>query len=187
MVVISIFTPLAAAELIIRIMSMFGAKDPHSVITSSISFARYVLIALFSFFALLGIEKLARELELKNLRDKAVKMKFFNLVIYLLFAVMNFPFLEDILPATEAVTKTFAIIGVILLAVSFISAAVSLIAIYGAYMHICMPEDLVYKEKPSKFGFVNKFREYEEKKQQEYQDYKLKSMSNETKKKKKKK
>ena len=54
----------------------------------------------------------------------------------------------------------------------------NLVAVYSAYMHICMPEDVTNdsREKPSRLGFVNKFREHEAERSREYAEYKLDKM-----------
>ena len=48
----------------------------------------------------------------------------------------------------------------------------NLITIYTAYMRICMPNELTQSAKKSKFGFVNKFKEYESERAKEYLEYK---------------
>ena len=55
---------------------------------------------------------------------------------------------------------------------------VNLSVVFSAYYRICMPEDqgVEFKEKKSKFGFVNAFRAHEEEKQREYAEYKLDKM-----------
>ena len=53
-------------------------------------------------------------------------------------------------------------------------------------MHICMPSDNIDTgEKPSRFGFVNKYREHRAEKDAEYAKYRLEKMKKGTHKKKK--
>ncbi len=182
----AVFAVLALAEFVIRIISMLTAKDPDYITSSLITIVRYIFVGLIAFLIMLGIEKLARELEIKNLGDRARNMKIANTAVYSLSALLNIPSLDKLFGGSETAIQALAITGVVLLLISFAVTAISLTAIYGAYMHICMPEDLVYKEKPSRFGFVNRYRKYEEKKNQEYIDYKIQSMNKQDKKNKKK-
>lgn len=124
-----------------------------------------VLLAL-TLLILSGIREVAKEVDLPALSYRAKRMMPAAAVIYLAAVILDTPSLfADVQPITVA-----AIFAIILLSTLFL-IIYNLITIYTAYMKICMPEDLVRGEKKSKFGFVNKFREYENERAKEYAEY----------------
>ena len=68
----------------------------------------------------------------------------------------------------------------------FAVVCINLVTIYSAYMRICMPDDVDNDavDKPSRFGFVNKYREHTAEKQREYAEYKLEKLKKKNSKKK---
>ncbi len=162
------FSALGLFELAAEFARIFGADFLSDTVTGFIGFARYILIGLFSYFIIVGIERLSLEVDLPVLLRKAKRQKVLTLTAFAPSAIFEIPILGEIIPL-----KVLAVIAVLLLVFTFAVTVLTLLLIYSAYMHICMPSELVYKERPSKLGFVNKFREHEAKKRQEYADYKL--------------
>ncbi len=162
------FAILGIFELVTGFASIFGKELVNETVMTVIGIIRYLLITAFSYYILLGIEKLAAEVDLPLLKSKAKRQKILTLTVFPLTAFFELPILGSILPL-----KALAIIAVVLLISAFAVSILTLFVIYSAYMHICMPSDLVYKEKTSKLGFVNRFREHEEQKRREYADYKI--------------
>ncbi len=166
------FSVFSLFTLVMRVAALLNFDFSTDTLVMLVGFMRYAFVAAIGFFIFLGIQKLAREVEIKNLEDKSHALKYFNLGVYSALAVLQIPF-----PVTGGAVEAIRIISVIALLLAIVACFISLTAIYSAYMHICMPEDLEEKpEKPSKFGFVNKFREHEEEKRREYADYKIDSM-----------
>ena len=118
----------------------------------------------------MGIENIAKEIDVTVTEKRAKYLLPFAYIIYIAGTVFEFPNLGEILPQ-----KALAITATILLFLIFIHMGLSLVAIYSAYMHICMPEDINNdsQDKPSRLGFVNKFREHEENQNRQYAEYKI--------------
>ena len=169
----ALFSLFGTAELFVSIFSMFKPSFKEETVLLYITPIRYVVIALFSFYILLGIKEIAGEVKLRVLKDKANFYIYVSLTVFLLAAIFDLPLL-NFMPA-----KALAIISVFLLLFIFFIVGIILSIIYKAYMKICMPSDLNQKaDKKSKFDFVNKFREHEVEKQKEYAQYKLSKMQN---------
>lgn len=176
------FSALALFELIQEIITMFSPNLANETLTGILGMIRYIFIACFTFLILMGIETVANEVELPKLTDKARKVKVLSLLTFAFCTLLEIPGLDSIID-----TKALSVIALILLILSFAVTVVALTAIYSAYMYICMPNEVIKKDKLSRFGFVNKFREYESRKQREYAEYRLDSMKKKNQKKKGKK
>lgn len=174
------FSVLGLAELVLEIYRMFTLDANLDTVFGIFGMLRYLLLAPISYLILYGIETLAKEVEIANLRDKARWVKFASLTAFSLSMILEIPQLDSILAP-----KALAVISFIVLLSGFIITIVALTAIYSAYMNICMPDEVYTENKPSRFGFVNKFRDYESKKQQEYAEYKLEKIKSKANKKKK--
>ncbi len=168
-----LFAVLGAAELILKIYSLFSYGFDDTAITPYTSFARSILILLTLTFILLGIEDVAKEVGLSSLAKKAKLIIPFMLTAYTLNAVFELPFIGNF-----ATTKQLAIFSFAFLCITFIIEIFILIQIYSAYMRICMPGENQKTSDSSKFEFVNKFRRHEDEKRQQYIDYKLSKLKN---------
>lgn len=163
-----LFSLIGALELYNEVVRMFlrGA--------STISFVspalRHLSIGIFTVFMLLGICEVASEVGLKELARRCKITMPFSALIFLVALMLEIPSIDSVFTV-----KVLGIASVLLLLVYFVVVIVNLISIYTAYMRICMPEDVDNepKNKPSRFGFVNKFRAHEEEKQREYAEYQL--------------
>lgn len=176
------FAGIGLFELGVQLYSMFFPLSNEGIILSYAAIPRYAIIAVLTLFILNGIESVATEVELPALAKRAHISMPFALVIYGLSAVFEIP-----LSASGNLLKAFAVISTILLISAFVTVIINLRTIYSAYMRICMPEDKDndVPDKPSKFGFVNKYREHSEQKQKEYAEYKLEKLKKKNSKKKK--
>jgi len=174
------FSVLGLFELVLEIYTMFAGEAGLSAVFGIMGMIRYLLLAPISFLILYGIELLAKEVELPALRDKARWVKVASLVAFALSMILEIPGLDSIISP-----KALAVLSFIVLLGSFILTVIALTAIYSAYMNICMPDESFTADKPSRFGFVNKFREYENQKQQEYAEYRLNKMAEKANKRKK--
>ncbi len=159
-------------ELITVFIGMFGEAPAGEVLMGVIGIVRCALVGAVGFLFLTGIKKLAEELDIPRLKDRAKSARISVIIAYSIALILEIPSLDKIIP-----TKAIAIIALLSLAFTFFSIAYALTAIYSAYMRICMPEDLLKEEKKSKFSVVNKFRENEKKRGEEYADYKIKKFN----------
>lgn len=164
-----IFALFGVYEIVIEVLKIFYQSLESSETVASIGSMRYIIISAITVCALLGIKQLAEEVGADALAVRAKNTLPLSLV-FVLAAIFEFPPIGRLL-GTLAGYVYFAMIIFIL-----ITLAVNLVTIYKAYMQICMPEDLNAKQKESRFGFVNKFREYEAGKSREYAEYKLEKM-----------
>ena len=155
-------------ELTMIFWDMFGSAPENELITGILGILRCALIGAFSFLILRAIKKLSQELDIPRLTDRAKSAMFSVTIAYSVSLILEIPSLDKIIP-----TKAIAVIALLSLAFTFFSLIYALTAIYSAYMRICMPEDLIKEEKQSKFTVVNKFRENEKKRGEEYANYKV--------------
>ena len=168
-------------ELAVEFYSIFVPSFAAEEMLAYTTVPRSVIIATLTLFMLMGIESVAEEVELPELAKKARFTLPFVLIIYGITAILEIPYLEKIIDV-----KILLVLSVILLIGVMILVITNLATVYTAYMKICMPEDkdndLV--DKPSRFGFVNKYREHNAQKQREYAEYKLEKLKKKNSKKK---
>ena len=170
------FAAVGAAELVCEIILMLSPAAKLSL--AFLPQLRSGAICALSIFILLGIYDVAREVDLPILAARAKRMLIPTALIYLGTVILDTP---SLFSGVEPIIV--AVIFVIVLIATLFLVIYNLITLYSAYMRICMPNELVPKEKQSKFGFVNKFRAYEDKKAAEYAEYKREKSKNKAKKK----
>lgn len=175
-----VFALLGVVELYNEVARMFFRGG--TVLEAALAPARYLLIALITVFMLIGIRSLAREVALTALATRCSVTMPISAAAFGIAAILEVSAIGNLIPTT-----VLGIISIILLLLCFVLLIVNLISVYTAYMHICMPEDVDNdpSSKPSRFGFVNKFKEHEAKKQMEYAEYKLERFEKKLRKKKK--
>ena len=142
------FAFISAFELFLELSSVFSPKPDDEVLLGVIGILRFALIATVSFFILTGIKKLAVEVELPLLRDKARSTRVSVLIAYSFALILEIPMLNKLIT-----TKALAALALISLVFTFVVTISALSAIYSAYMRICMPEDLLREEKLAKLEF----------------------------------
>lgn len=96
---------------------------------------------------LLGIRAIAKDTETSKILFASTR----NLIFYCILLVLQ---LVTLLPFTVA--RNLSALSVIF---SLALAVFDLLLIFRCYAQICDPEDIDMERKPSKFAFVNKFRE----------------------------
>ena len=146
---------------------IFAIGDMFSLFTSaSVSLIlpplRHICVGALSVCLLLGIRSLADEVGLDKLGAKCVRLLSLPALCYLLSALLEIP---AIFP--EQASKDTQIVALIVLLLTLVSVALILSTIYTAYMRICMPEEADMPEKPSRFAFVNRYREKQEQRNRE--------------------
>ena len=163
-----LFSLLGLAEIIIETVNMFLGAGSQATLLYVLGFVRYAILAILTTLVLLAIETVSREVDLPSLVQKARVSIPFSLTVFICCAIFELPVLGGWFDV-----KSLTVMGVVLLLASAVIIILNLFTIYKAYMLICMPSDLIYKEKPSRFAFVNRHREEARKKQEEYVQYKL--------------
>ena len=130
----------------------------------------------------MGIENVACEVGLSELSKRAKITAPFSFAIFAILSILSIHALENIIDL-----KILPVVSVLMLLSSFIMIIINLVTIYSSYMRICMPDDKDndISDKPSKFEFVNKYREHTAEKQKEYAEYKLNKLKEKNQKKKK--
>ena len=178
-----LFALIGLFELVLAFISMFAPTVDTASFSEYLFIPRYFVICLLTLLILWGIESVAREVGLPALANRAKTAVYFTLPIYALSAVLEVPVITSLVGV-----KVFTVIGALTLISTFVIVLINLVTIYRAYMKICMPEDKDndVADEPSKFEFVNKYREHTQKKQAEYAEYKLQKMKNKSSKKKRK-
>ena len=163
----SVFAVFALAELLLAVLETFIPNIAPAILLQYVSAVRQLIIFATTYFILTGIILVAREVDDSPLTERARRMRIIS-VSYLLSAIFELPFVASALGGAAGYVFVFLVLLYIL------TVALVLVTVYRAYMGICMPEDnLPKEEKPSRFGFVNRFREHEKQKELEWAEYKL--------------
>ena len=173
---------IGVVELIFQAYGMFNPNKDLTVLYYT-DIPRYLIISVLTTFILMGIENVASEVELSELSKRAKITKHFSFATFAILALLSIHELGDIIDV-----KILSVASVLMLLFAFIMIIINLVTIYSSYMRICMPEDKDNEipDKPSKFEFVNKYREHTAQKQREYAEYKLNKLKEKNQKKKKK-
>ncbi len=170
-IVTMVFSGFAFIELVAELLKMFTLISEISPLFTVFSIIRSIVIFTLTYFMLRGMEEVAHEVDLPDIASKCKNRIPSVIIIYALWVILEILGLFGSIPA-----QIPTIISIITLLSTLALIVMNLSLIYKCYMKICMPEDLLPKEKKSRFAFVNKFVEYEEKKQREYAEYKLELM-----------
>ena len=147
------FLTFSIGEIGISAYEMFFSAINSPVLVSLMSVIRSLLVGALGVFILIGIESVAKEVDIKKLASKAHTLIFVTGITYTMWIILEMPisFISD---------YALAILSLITILATLALIVVNLSVIYTAYMRICMPGDEdVMKDKPSRFAFVNQYRE----------------------------
>lgn len=147
-----VFLAFSLCEFGISAYEMFFGAIGSPLLVTLLSIVRAVAVCTLTVLILLGIEAVAREVDVEELPTKAKKLVVATLVIYTMWIALEAPisFMSDYVLAVLSLLTILATLALIIL---------NLTVIYTCYMKICMPGDEdVTKEKPSRFAFVNEYR-----------------------------
>ncbi len=130
-------------------------------------YAEQIVSFLFQTAMLIAIRAIAGETGVKKVSDGAVRNFVFLLMYYIVYAFNLLVHVEDqklLVAMTGAVWILY-----------FACILLNHLLIFSAYAEICDEEDVEMKQKPSRFAFVNRFREATEEKNRkasaEYEAY----------------
>ena len=165
-----LFSALSLLEFIEEICVMFDARANFlSGIGSALSMTRYALIGILTSVMLLGIVRIAKEVDHAPLAKRAERLIPFVGVTYILLLLADSP-LITLIPTVSAYIM-FALI-----LIQLVVAIITLATVYKAYMGICMPGDENPETKKSRFGFVNEMREREDELRREFTENQTKKL-----------
>ena len=147
------FLAFSIGELGISVYEMFFNQISSPILISCMSIIRSLVIGAMTVFMLLGIEDIAREVEIEKLSKKARALAYTSAIVYAMWIILELPisFISNYILAVISLITIIATLAVIV---------INLSAVYACYMKICMPGDEdVMRDKPSRFAFVNRYRE----------------------------
>ena len=164
------FCAVGLAEFVQEIAYIFGGGIDR--LEDYVAPIRLLVIGAILIILLYGISDVSEEVELKKTAKGALVFASIAYPIFVLSIITNILYLifgEHVAIVILRFISVFSILSLLIAA---------LIIIYLAYSNICMPgeENKEYVEKPSKFGFVNRFRTRQEEKNREYAEYRLSQM-----------
>ena len=148
-----IFLAFSVGELSITFYEMFFKKISTPLLVSYMTIARCLVIGILTVVMLKAMGEVAREVDVTGLPKKCDRLIYLSFATYSLWILLSMPisFLNDYVLTVASFVTIIATLVLI---------AANLTVIYTCYMKICMPGDEdVMKYKPSRFAFVNEYRE----------------------------
>ncbi len=134
-----------------------------------IGYGEQIASLLFQTSMLFAIRAIARETEVKKISDNAIRNFVFVCMYFLAYAV-------SLSLASRGGRLAVTVAGVVWI-LYFACILLHLLLIFSCYRMICDEDDVEMAQKPSRFAFVNRFREKNEQKSQkamaEYEAYRL--------------
>ena len=149
-----LYALLGAYELTAQLGLLFSVTLMPPSFAEPVSVGRNLILLVFTLWMLFGIREVAKEVDLPALVTRCERSLGLPIAVYLLRLLLEIPALSEKAP----VTVVGAVGSVVLLAELF-TVLHNLRTIAMAYRLICMPEDADMPQKPSRFAFVNRFRE----------------------------
>ena len=129
-----------------------------------------LLLLCFSFLLLTGIDWVSLEVGLTDLRARAVRNRLFLFLYYIPASALTllpvFPVSEN-----EQTAAMFAGLQAVFILMGFVLMVLNLWLIYSCYAQICMPDQLNRERKPSRFAFINRFRNRQDAREEEVLSY----------------
>ena len=108
-------------------------------------------LLVFTSLLLWAIRQIAQDTEVRKISDNAVRNMMFVGFYYVVYVIGCLPF--------AWVGNVLTELGVISIILLFVWIILNLSLIYSCYSHICDESDVEMARKPSRFAFVNRFRE----------------------------
>ena len=147
-----VFLAFSLCEFGISAYEMFFGAIGSPLLVSAMSIVRSVAVCTLTVLILMGIESIAREVDVEGLPTKAKRLTVITIVTYALWIALEAPisFINDYVLAVLSLITILATLALII---------VNLTVIYSCYMRICMPgEEDITKEKASRFEFINNLK-----------------------------
>ena len=137
------------------ISSRFFSSTAESVIEYSgqaVSFA-------FNASLLWGVFKIAKETEVDKISNNAIRNFIFFCMYYFVYALSFVP--------TEGIKSAKAEFALIAWILYFACSILNIVLLFSCYARICDEADLEMERKPSRFEFVNRFREKQDRRSEQ--------------------
>ena len=149
----SVFLAFSLGEFVIFAYGLFFSSIETAILVSCMSMVRALLIGAMTVIMLCAISEVATEVSLEDVSQKAKKLAVISFATYLLRIVLEMPI--DFIGS-----YILAVASLIIMLLTIALVIANLTVIYTCYMKICMPGDEdIMKDKPSRFAFVNEYRE----------------------------
>lgn len=177
-----LFFLVGAGELVSSAVTLFSPSIDLTAFTVPLGVIRYLTLALFHLLLLLGIRAVAEEVGLQKLSTRALCFSVLPPLIYIASAVLNIPGLFSSVAVRDTAMIAFA-----LLLAGLLVNLILLVMIYRCYAGICMPEDADMPMRPSRFAFINRYREKREEEERARAEERLAAIREKSKRRKKKK
>ena len=158
------FMLVALGEFLLEVLAMFSLASTGNL-QGIFILLRHIALAVLNVLLLLGIRSLALEVGLEKLANKCTMTLSLPAFAYLLSALLEAKPLFQSTPVE--LMQSIALVALLL---TIVSVVLVLARIYNAYARICMPEDVEMEVKPSRFAFVNRFREKQAQRDRETQE-----------------
>ena len=174
-----VFTVFGLGELVVFLIDMLKVSPAFvEGAVPYIALARHIIVAALTVGTLGGMEEVSREVGLEKIPDRCRALSVSSFLVFGLWIVLEAPLPEWLPAPVFSILFLLAIISLLILIIAV------LCTIYGCYMRICMPGEENGREwKPSKFGFVNEYRERQAEKEREMQEYRIQRLKDKKRKK----
>ena len=137
------------------ISSRFFSKTAEAVI----EYSGQVVSFVFNATLIWGVLKIAKETEVDKIANNAVRNFIFFCMYYFVYALSFVP--------TEGIRSAKAEFALITWIMYFICSVLNIVLLFSCYARICDESDMEMERKPSKFEFVNKFREKQDRRSEQ--------------------
>lgn len=149
------FTVYAIPEFLLSLLELFPPAPLGFInVMDALLPVRYLLILALTVSVLWGVRTMAKEVELTKLSERIDCILIVPVLANLMMAVLS---IKPLITGMQAQTA----LGLTLIALTLflVSVGLTLYSIYTAYMRICLPEDVDMPERPSRFAFINRYRQ----------------------------
>ena len=155
------YTPiLLLIGVVTLVISLTGAEgESAATLISYMGLLSKLVLLAFLFTVLVGIQRIAEELDLQGLRIRAFRNRIFLFLFYVPGAVLELNLGGD--------SVIWAALSLVVSLVGLVVFVLNALLYFDCYRLICMPDDLEMKQTPSRFSFINHIREQRDQREQE--------------------
>ncbi len=140
---------------ILDILAYLNIFHISETVTSTLMYVGIFLTFVFNVSMLIPIREISKETQTEKLVFGATRNIVFHVIFVLLIFITLLPY---------DVAKNMLVLAII---TYFVIWVFDLVLVFRCYAQICDENDLDMAQKPSRFAFVNKFREESERRRQE--------------------
>lgn len=130
---------------------LISARFFSSTAEAVIEYTGQVVSFAFNATLIWGVLKIAKETEVEKIANNAIRNFIFFCLYYFVYAISFIP--------TEGIRSAKHEFALITWIMYFICSILNILLLFSCYARICDEEDVEMERKPSRFEFVNKFRE----------------------------